>query len=132
MLRAPAAIHLIKQNEDFRGICFQSFLARITHSSVNSKMLQLSHSQAGHDPPAPLLMNVILYVYLSEFRGHRLPQPPHSLLKQTAFGGQTQQMLAQVLLHLRTAKILPPSELLPRWPHCLESRWKVRRRKIRS
>lgn len=30
---------LIKQNEDFRGICFQSSLALVTCSSVNVKML---------------------------------------------------------------------------------------------
>lgn len=60
-------------------------------------------------------MNVILYVYLSEFRGHRGHNRHTWYWLQAAFESQTQQMLAQVLLHLITAKIPPPPESLPRW-----------------
>lgn len=47
----------------------------------------------------------------------------------TPFGRQTQQMLVQVLLHLRSAKILPLSESLPRWPLHIEVKREGRKKK---
>lgn len=44
---------------------------------------------------------------------------------QTAFGRQTEQMLAQVLLLLITANTPLSSESLPRWPFCIKVGGKV-------
>lgn len=48
----------------------QSFWARLTCSSVNAKMLRLPFSPCSERSLNYLLMNIILYIYLSEFRGH--------------------------------------------------------------
>lgn len=66
-------------------------------------------------------MNVILYVYLSEFGGHGGGcSPLYLLLMHTPFERHTQQMLAQVQLFLITAKLRLLPESLPRCPKVSE------------
>lgn len=51
-------------------VCGASFSARLTRSSVNAKMQLLPFSQCSKRSLNYLLMNIILYVYLSELGGH--------------------------------------------------------------